>query len=207
MRLVELHLKAFGPFTDQVIPLGTDKQRLVLVHGLNEAGKSSALRAIAGLRFGIPNPTPDRFLHDYQKMRVGGVFVDAQGNQYSLMRRKGTGVTLKFVDFSNGGVELLEPVPPEINRLLTNGLSVEDYQTMFGLDHDTLRKGGMALVKGEGEIGAALFEASSGVGDVSKILVDLDATAKKFFMPAAQAKNARINQSLDICYEFIHLSD
>ncbi|MBK7366113.1 MAG: AAA family ATPase [Nitrosomonas sp.] len=196
MRLVELHIKAFGPFTDQVIPLGNDKQRLVLVHGLNEAGKSSALRAIAGLRFGMPTQTPDNFLHDYPKMRVGGVFVDAQGKQYSLMRRKGSGVTLKFVDFAKGGVELLEPVPPEINRLLTNGLSVEDYQSMFGLDHDTLRKGGIALVKGEGEIGAALFEASSGVGDVSRILGDLDATAKKFFMPAAHAKNARINQSL-----------
>jgi len=196
MRLIELHLKAFGPFTDQVLPLGAGNQRLVLVHGLNEAGKSSALRAIAGLRFGIHKHTEDKFLHAYQQMRVGGIFVDAQGKQYSLMRRKGTGVTLKFADFAQGGVELIEPIPPEINRLLTGGLSVEDYQSMFGLDHNTLRKGGRALVKGEGEIGAALFEASSGVEDVTKILGELDATAKKFFMPAAQAKNARINQAL-----------
>jgi len=196
MRLVELHLKAFGPFTDQVLTLGDGKQRLVLVHGLNEAGKSTTLRAIAALRFGIPPRTPDKFLHEYQQMRVGGVFVDAQGNRYSLMRRKGTGVTLKLADFAQGGVELPDPIPPSINRLLTSGLSVEDYQSMFGLDHETLRKGGNSLVKGEGEIGAALFEASSGVGDVSKILSELDATAKKFFMPAAQAKNARINQAL-----------
>jgi uncharacterized protein YhaN len=196
MRLVELHLKAFGPFTDQVLALGAGKQRLVLVHGLNEAGKSTTLRAIAALRFGIPTRTPDKFLHEYQQMRVGGVFVDAQGNRYSLMRRKGTGVTLKLADFAQGGVELPDPIPPLINRLLTSGLSVEDYQSMFGLDHETLRKGGNSLVKGEGEIGAALFEASSGVGDVSKILGELDATAKKFFMPAAHAKNARINQAL-----------
>jgi len=196
MRLVELHLKAFGPFTDQVLPLGGGKQRLVLVYGLNEAGKSSTLRAIAALRFGIPTRTADKFLHDYQQMRVGGVFVDAQGKQYAFMRRKGTGVTLKLADFAQGGVELSEPIPLAINHLLTGGLSVEDYQSMFGLDHDTLRKGGIALVKGEGEIGAALFEASSGVGDVSKILDELDVSAKKFFMPAAQAKNARINQAL-----------
>lgn len=196
MRLIELHLKAFGPFTDKVLPLGVGKQRLVLVHGLNEAGKSSILRAIAALRFGIPTRTADKFLHDYQQMRVGGVFVDAQGKQYSFMRRKGTGVTLKFADFAQGGVELSEPIPPAITRLLTGGLSVEDYQSMFGLDHDTLRKGGVALVKGEGEIGAALFEASSGIGDVSKILGELDTTAKKFFLPAAQAKNSRINHAL-----------
>lgn len=196
MRLVELHLKAFGPFTDQVLLLGSDKQRLVLVHGLNEAGKSSTLRAIAALRFGIPTRTADKFVHDYPQMRVGGVFVDAEGTQYALMRRKGTGVTLRLADFAQGGVELSEPIPPALNRLLTGGLSVEDYQSMFGLDHETLRKGGIALVKGEGEIGAALFEASSGVGDVSKILDELDASAKKFFMPAAQAKHARINQAL-----------
>lgn len=196
MRLLELHLKAFGPFTGQVLPLGTDQQRLVLVHGMNEAGKSSALRAIAGLRFGIDNRSADRFLHDYGQMRIGGIFVDAQGQQYSLMRRKGTGVTLKFADFSKDGVELADQVPPAIGRLLTAGLSVGDYQSMFGLDHESLRAGGLALARGEGEIGAALFEASSGVFDVSRILDELDATAKKFYLAGANAKNSRINQAL-----------
>ena len=196
MRLLELHLKAFGPFTDQVLTLGGDQQRLVLVHGLNEAGKSSALRAIADLRFGIPTRSADKFDRDYSQMRVGGVFVDSQGQKYSLMRRKGTGVTLKFADFTKGGAELSDPVPPAIDRLLTAGLSLEDYQNMFGLDHASLRAGGSALARGEGEIGAALFEASSGVFDVSRILEELDATAKKFYLSGGNAKNARINLSL-----------
>ncbi|MEO5655957.1 MAG: AAA family ATPase [Nitrosospira sp.] len=196
MRLAELHLKAFGPFTDLILHLGVNKQRLVLVHGLNEAGKSSALRAIAGLRFGIRKSTDDAFLHEYKEMRVGGVFVDSEGKQYPLMRRKGTGVTLRFADFTQGGMELSDPIPGDIHRLLTGGLSVDDYQSMFGLDHDSLRKGGKALVKGEGEIGAALFEASSGVDNVSRILTELDTTAKKFFMTAAHAKHGRINQAL-----------
>lgn len=196
MQLTELHLKAFGPFTDQVLHLGSSTQRLVLVYGLNEAGKSSALRAIAGLRFGMDARSKDRFVHDYAQMRIGGVFVDAQGQSYSLMRRKGTGVTLKFADFARGGVELPQPVPAAINQLLTGGLSADDYKTMFGLDHATLRAGGEALARGEGEIGAALFEASAGAGDVQKMLAELDASAKKFFMPAANAKNARINQAL-----------
>ena len=196
MRLLELHLKAFGPFTDQVLPLGSDQKRLVLVHGMNEAGKSSALRAIAGLRFGIPARSADRFLHDYGQMRVGGIFVDALGQQYSLMRRKGIGVTLKFADFSNDCAELADLVPPTIDRLLTAGLSVEDYQSMFGLDHESLRAGGQTLARGEGEIGAALFEASSGVFDVTKVLDELDATAKKFYLTGANARNSRINQAL-----------
>lgn len=196
MRLLELHLKAFGPFTDHVLTLGSGSQRLVLVHGLNEAGKSSALRAIAGLRFGIPTRTEDRFVHDYAQMRIGGVFVDGQGQTHSLMRRKGTGVTLRFADFSNAGVELPDPVSPALTRLLTGGLSVGDYESMFSLDHQVLRRGGAALAKGEGETGAALFEASSGASDVQKILAELDASAKRFFIPAAHAKNGRINQAL-----------
>jgi uncharacterized protein YhaN len=197
MRLAELHLKAFGPFTNQVLRFGVNDQRLVLVHGLNEAGKSSALRAIAGLRFGINGKSKDRFLHDYKQMRVGGVFVDKQGKRYSLIRRKGTGLTLKFADFGQGGVELEESIPPNIHRLLTAGLSIDDYESMFGLDHETLRNGGRALVKGEGEIGAALFEASSGADDVSRILGALDTTAKAFYMPAAHAKNGRINRAMN----------
>ena len=53
MRLKKLHLKAFGPFTDRVLDFGAHAKGLVLVHGPNEAGKSSALRAISDLRFGI----------------------------------------------------------------------------------------------------------------------------------------------------------
>jgi uncharacterized protein YhaN len=196
MRLLELHIKAFGPFTDQVLSLGCGQQRLVLVHGMNEAGKSSALRAIAGLRFGIPARSTDRFLHEYGQMRIGGVFVDAQGQHYSLIRRKGTGVTLKFADFGQDGAERAEAVPAAVERLLTAGLSVDDYQSMFGLDHASLRSGGMALARGEGEIGAALFEASSGVFDVTRVLEEIDASAKQFYLPGGNAKNARINLAL-----------
>jgi len=196
MKLVELHLKAFGPFTDQVLQFGSGMQNLVLVHGLNEAGKSTALRAIAGLRFGIPTRTPENYLHEYSQLRIGGVFLDSAGKSYSLMRRKGASNTLRFCDFTKGGVELSDPVPPTINQLLTGGLSVDDYESMFGLDHNVLRKGGQAIVEGKGDIGAALFEASSGTENVSRILDDLDAAAKRFFTPAAQGRNARINQAL-----------
>jgi len=89
MKLRRLHLKAFGPFTDRVLDFGRAAQRLVLVHGANEAGKSSTLRAISDLRFGIPLQSKDNFIHAHPDMRVGGEFVDRQGKEYSLIRRKG----------------------------------------------------------------------------------------------------------------------
>ena len=52
MRLATLRLTAFGPFTDRDLELG--ESDFQLIYGLNEAGKSTALRALSGLFFGIP---------------------------------------------------------------------------------------------------------------------------------------------------------
>lgn len=196
MKLRRLHLKAFGPFTDRVLDFGTAAQRLVLVHGANEAGKSSTLRAISDLRFGIPLHSKDNFIHAHPDMRVGGEFVDRQGKEYSLIRRKGRGATLFFANFDLDGLALEMPVPPDVEVLLNGGLRKEEYESMFGLDHRRLREGGQALLKGEGEVGAALFEASAGIRSIPQILERLDASARKFFMPGARGKNARINEAM-----------
>lgn len=196
MKLRRLHLKAFGPFTDRVLDFGTATQGLVLVYGPNEAGKSSTLRAVSDLRFGIPLHSKDNFIHAHPDMRVGGEFVDRQGNEYSVIRRKGRGMTLFFADFAQGGLALETPVPPDVEILLNGGLRKEEYDSMFGLDHHRLREGGQALLKGEGDVGAALFEASAGVRSIPQILERLDASARKFFMPGARGKNARINEAI-----------
>ncbi len=39
MRLLRLHLKAVGPFTDVVLDLSAGQYGLHLIHGPNEAGK------------------------------------------------------------------------------------------------------------------------------------------------------------------------
>ena len=203
MKLRRLHLKAFGPFTERVLDFGTAAQRLVLVHGANEAGKSSTLRAISDLRFGIPLHSNDNFIHAHPDMRVGGEFVDRQGNEYSLIRRKGRGTTLCFANFDQGGLAFDTPVPTDVEILLNGGLRKEEYESMFGLDHRRLREGGQALLKGEGDVGAALFEASAGIRSIPQILERLDASARKFFMPGARGKNARINEAMK-AYEERH---
>ena len=164
MKLVRLYLSAFGPFTDRVIELGSAGQPVVLIHGPNEAGKSATRRAIGDLRFGIGHSSTDAFRHPYAAMRVGGVFLDPQGQEIGLMRRKGKGQTLSRRDPRQMDQESAEPLNPLIEGWLTGGLSRDEYATRFGLDHAGLRRGGQALLEGEGEVGAALFEASAGVG-------------------------------------------
>lgn len=196
MKLLTLYLQAFGPFTNRALDLGSTGQTLVLVYGPNEAGKSAMLRAISDLRFGIPPQSKDNFVHAHPDMRVGGVFLDHHGHEHALLRRKGRGNTLHFATI-NGGLSATEtPVPSELEALLTGGLSKDEYETMFALDHQRLREGGEALLKGEGEVGAALFEASAGVRSIPTILDRLDQSARRFFMPGARGKNARINEAL-----------
>jgi uncharacterized protein YhaN len=121
-------------------------------------------------------------------MLLGGVLADRNDNRYHVNRRKGRSATLCYADGS--------AVPPEVEALITCGLSKDDYEAMFGLDHERLRKGGEALLAGQGEVGAALFEASAGVRSIPGVLDRLDQAARTFFMPGARGKNARINEAL-----------
>ena len=200
MKLLTLHLQAFGPFTDRVIELGSTGHSLLLIHGPNEAGKSAMLRAISDLRFGIPTQSKDNFVHTHPDMRIGGVFQDRAGHTHAFVRRKGRGHTLLMARPGTPKdaplVATDEPVPPELEAQLTGGLSKDDYELMFGLDHARLRQGGEALLKGEGEVGAALFEASAGVRSIPAILERLDQRAREFFMPGTRSKNAAINKAL-----------
>ncbi|HRO60906.1 MAG TPA: AAA family ATPase, partial [Burkholderiaceae bacterium] len=193
MRIVRLHLQAFGPFTDRLLdfcgPAGSSAPGLVLVHGPNEAGKSSTLRAISDFRFGIPQQSSDNFVHAHPEMRIGGVFADRDGREYAMVRRKGRTPNLHLAESGDA-------VPADIALLLTCGLSREEYDGGFGIDHARLRRGGRELLEGKGEIGAALFEASAGLRSVPRILDELQSSARRFFMPGARGKNARINEAL-----------
>ncbi|OGA75949.1 MAG: hypothetical protein A3G81_15345 [Betaproteobacteria bacterium RIFCSPLOWO2_12_FULL_65_14] len=66
---------------------------------------------------------------------------------------------------------------------------------MFGLNHARLRAGGDLLLKGEGELGSALFEASAGTRGIAAILTTLDDDAKKLFNLHGRAQNATINEA------------
>lgn len=195
MRISKLLLQAFGPFTGLELDFGPAAKSLVLICGPNEAGKSATLRAISDLRFGIPIQSADNFVHANADLRIGGVFVDAGGREYRVIRRKGRTSTLA-IDDGSGDTSAARPVSADVEALITSGLSRDEYEMMFGLDHQRLRDGGEALRKGEGDVGAALFEASAGVRSIPEVLDRMDQHARTFFMPGARGKNAAINSAL-----------
>ncbi|WP_295957557.1 YhaN family protein [Rhodoferax sp.] len=186
MKLQKLYLSAFGPFTDKLLDFTASPARIHLVFGPNEAGKSSALRAMADLRFGIPARSADNFVHDSPKLLLTAVLEDASGQPVAVARRKKTKDPLTQADPATG-LPLATPVSAAVAQALTGGMDRTAFERSFGLDHARLRKGGEELLKGEGELGAALFEASAGLQGIKALLASLQDDARKFLLPSAQA--------------------
>jgi len=186
VRILRLDLRAFGPFTDQSLNFG-DGAGLFIVYGANEAGKSSSLRALKNLLYGIKSQTSDDFVHSYTNLRIGGVFEAANGTRVECIRRKARTATLRGPD----DVEVYDE--SQLLRLLA-GVDETAYKERFGIDYQELRRGGNAIVQGGGELGDILFAAGAGMADIRAIQKRFETEADSLFKP--RGSNQRIGQSL-----------
>jgi uncharacterized protein YhaN len=187
MKILQLNLLAFGHFTDTHIDLSNGKEGFHIIYGPNEAGKSSALRALTQMLYGIHARSSDNFLHHHNKMRIGGVLRHSDGNELEFIRRKGRVNTILAGDTE----EVLEE---SLLETFLGGVDADTFTTMFGIDHSKLVKGGEKILEGGGNIGQALFAAGSGITDLRKVQNDLRGKAEELFTPTAKKK--RINEAL-----------
>jgi uncharacterized protein YhaN len=178
LRLEKLRLLAFGPFTNVEIDLSLCGTHLI--YGKNEAGKSTALRAITGLFYGIPRNTPDAHLHRMPELRVGGTLRASDGAALEVVRRKGKDNTL----LDREG----QPLDEATLTRLFGGVSQEQFLGMFGLDHESLRRGGEALLLGRGHVGESLFGATMAGGELHRVMRDLAAEADALFTPKGHTR-------------------
>jgi uncharacterized protein YhaN len=181
MKILQLNLLAFGPFTDTLLDLSEGREGLHLVYGPNEAGKSSALRALRQMLFGIPERSGDAFVHPYGKMRIGGRLQHSDGRRLEFIRRKGRAGTLR----SQNDQDALED--SALNKFLGN-IDAAIFETMFGIGHEDLVRGGEEIMQGGGHVGQALFAAGSGLADLRKVHMGLQAEADALFKPAAPTR-------------------
>ena len=173
MKILQLDLKAFGPFTDKTLNLSNGNHGLHLVYGPNEAGKSAALRALTAFLFGIHPKTPDNFIHDYNSLQIGARLQKSDGTQKYFTRRKGNKNTLLDESGTIAGEEKI--------RDFLDGVPLEVFVNMYGINADVLVKGGLDLVRGHGAMGTVLFSAASGVPEVREILASIEARAEELF--------------------------
>ncbi len=187
MKILEFNAKAFGPFTDLFLDLSGGREGFHILYGPNEAGKSSALRALRQLLHGIPSRSPDDFIHPYKKMRIKGVLRHSDGTVLEVTRRKGNINTLRDGDDDH-------PVDEKRFRKFIGDIDEQVFATMFGIGHEELVRGGEEIIKGGGDVGQALFAAGSGISRLSRVRMELQAEAEALFTPAASTRE--INKAI-----------
>ncbi len=187
MKILEMRLIAYGPFTDVTMDLSAGNEGLHVIYGPNEAGKSSALRALRHLLYGIPGQSADDFLHPYAKMRIGATIQADNGDQLEFIRRKGRSNTLRTAD---------DQTVVEDSRLhqFLHGVDADLFETMFGIGYPDLVRGGQEIVQGGGNLGQLIFAAGSGVANLREIQNELQSEAAALFLPSGQTP--KINETL-----------
>lgn len=186
MRFLTLELLAFGPFTSTTLDFSKPDKAIHVIYGPNEAGKSTTLRAVTGLLFGIPKLTPDAHLHEMPQLRVGAKLEGAGGAVLHAIRRKGNVNTL--LDAAG------KPIDEAALKRLLGGVSEELFGLMFGLNHETLRRGGEALLAGKGNLGESLFGAGLGGSGLRQLVDELKKEAEELFTP--QATKRPLNEAI-----------
>ncbi|MFO0865604.1 MAG: AAA family ATPase [Gemmataceae bacterium] len=162
MRFLRLDLKAFGPFEDTVLEFEPDVAGLHFIYGSNEAGKSSSLRALQALLFGIPVQTDDAFRYPMKKLRLGATLRHSNGTILSFWRRKARINTLYDENDE-------EPIPEDSLDRFLGGIDRDVFAAMFGLDQESLVRGGQDILQGKGQLGPMLFAAGSGISDARAV--------------------------------------
>lgn len=177
MRLDSLSIPAFGPFSDFSLDFPKSKYDVHLIYGANEAGKSSLLRAIHHLFFGIPRSTPDNFLHPNSQLLIGASISEGK-ETLNFFRKKGLRNTL--LDSAKNSL------PESSLTAFLGSVNEEFFQNMFGLTTHSLRAGTAKLLSGEGDLGTAIFSVALGGSPIDDAIKKLETEAELLFKARAK---------------------
>ncbi|MBC2710943.1 MAG: AAA family ATPase [Desulfosarcina sp.] len=187
MKIRTIRLGAYGPFTGVIIDFADTGSDFHMIFGPNEAGKSSALRALRNMLFGIPARTPDNFLHGYANLRVGSKLVKSDGTEIEFIRRKGQAKTLRGPDDES-------VLDDDALVSFLGGVRQGWFEQMFAIGHEDLVQGGEEIISGKGRIGEALFAAGAGLIRLQTVQQGLAQECGALFKPSGSTP--RINQTI-----------
>jgi uncharacterized protein YhaN len=189
MKLRSLGLERYGRFTGRVLEFDPEARVTVIV-GANEAGKTTALAAVADALYGIETRSRYNFLHDYKTMRLAATVEASDGRSLSFARLKRQNATL------------IDPASetPLADDALAAFLGAHDRQAfldIFGLNQRRLREGGEKLLAGGGDLAETLLAAAPGLGQVAALRDRFQENAAKIFNPARKTSSHAFHVAVD----------
>ena len=187
MRILQLDLAAFGPFTGTLLDLSQGRFGLHLIYGPNEAGKSSTLRALRQVLYGIDRQTTDDFRVPYRKLRLGATLQNQKGDVLSFVRIKKDKNPLRNLSDELLPDDSLEPFLGHIDEAT--------FTRQFGLDWQSLKEGGEEMVRSEGELARILFAAGSGLTALTQVQEGIEKEMRELFLPTGTIP--KINELLE----------
>lgn len=174
MRIRRLDLRAFGHFRDRQVDLDGRDGVIHLIHGANEAGKSTALEAIHEFLFGFRVRSPHAFHIAMPKLRLGALLEDGDGEVHELWRLKKNKDSLRDAEE--------RPVSESVLSKMLAGVDSELFRNFFGLDHERIHSGGEELLADGGDLGRVLFSSGSGLTGLPDVRQKLGEDAGKLFI-------------------------
>jgi uncharacterized protein YhaN len=186
MRFLKIAYRRFGPFDHKVFDLSQGNYGLHLFYGPNEAGKSVALRGLRYLLFGMPHNRCEDFRYQAQEQQLEAHLCDRQGNVLRFVRVRGR----NQLRAPGGGAAVSQE---QLNAFLC-GLTKDQFDMLFGLDHSCLLAGGQEILKGKGSVGEALFAAGAGLAGLRRLQEVLEKRCDSLYLQSG--KRPLINQTL-----------
>ncbi|MDP6117320.1 MAG: AAA family ATPase [Planctomycetota bacterium] len=185
MHIDEIHISGFGHFDEfsfTNIPHG-----LSVIHGTNEAGKTTLLQFLRTVLFGFPRQKKWEFYPPHKGGRHGGrLILNGSAQDRAIVERysgKGHGpVRVTFADGSDGGEDAFRQLLGAATRDVYENVfafSLGELQSFDSLQNDAVRD--------------AIYSAGTGTGRITipQVLQDLDTEISDLFAP--RGRNPKIN--------------
>ena len=176
MRLRELHIEGFGHFRDHVV--GPLDGSVTVLHGPNEAGKSTLLAFIRTILFGFPARGRD----DHYPALVGG----RHGGRVTLVDDEGESYTLERYAGPRGGPYALRAESgdlngaPEVLQRLTGHATLDLFSNVFAFSLDEIQSEGLMS---DSEVSGRLYSAGMGASGLPEFSRDLANRRDGLFRP------------------------
>lgn len=189
MKFSSIGLIRYGRFTDRQIDLAPGAS-VVVIEGANEAGKTTAMHAVADLLFGIEERSRFNFLHDYRSMRLTATIVGTDGRTLSLARLKRRNAALLNAEDDS-------PLPDDALAPFLGAHDRRAFLDIYGLDQQRLRSGGQQMVTGGGALAETLLSVAPGLAHVARLRDQLQQGAAEVFNPARRNAGHLFYKAMD----------